>query len=97
MARRISTMHKNEAAEGFQILSDPNRVKIAKFLYVNNSLSYDDLLSIITDDKEELDSSLKMMEDGNLIRKDNDVYFINKDYVDSLMDFIRTPCGCCHH
>ncbi len=90
-------MHKNEAAEGFTILSNPDRVKIAKFLYVNDSLSYENLLSIITDDKEELDAHLKMMEDGNLIRKEGDTYFINKEYVDSLLDFIRTPCGCCHH
>ncbi len=90
-------MHKNEAAEGFTILSNPDRVKIAKFLYVNDSLSYDNLLCIITDDKEELGTHLKMMEDGNLIRKEGDAYFINKEYVDSLLDFIRTPCGCCHH
>ena len=36
------------------------------------------------------------MEQGNLIIKKGNVYSINKEYVDELLDFIRTPCGCCH-
>ncbi len=90
-------MHKDEASAGFAILSNPNRVKIAKFLYVNGTLSYDDLL-YITGDEGELNASLRLMEEGSLIVKnDANSYSINKDYVDSLLDFIRTQCGCCHH
>ncbi len=90
-------MHKDEASAGFAILSNPNRVKIAKFLYVNGTLSYDDLL-YITGDEAELNGSLRLMEEGSLIKKSGDnAYSINKEYVDSLLDFIRTPCGCCHH
>ncbi len=90
-------MHKDEASAGFAILSNPNRVKIAKFLYVNGTLSYDDLL-YITGDEDELNESLRLMEEGSLINRSGDrSYSINKEYVDSLLDFIRTPCGCCHH
>lgn len=90
-------MHKDEASQGFLILSNPSRVKIAKFLYTKGDLSYDDLLYITGDSKEELNDSLKMMEEGSLIIKNDDSYAINKEYVDSLLDFIRTPCGCMHH
>ncbi len=89
-------MHKDEASQGFTILSNPTRVKIAKFLYINNQLSYDELLMITAEDEVELNKHLKLMIEGNLISKQDNDYFINRDYVDSLLDFIRTPCGCCH-
>lgn len=89
-------MHKDEVSQGFSILSNPTRVKIAKFLYINNSLNYLDLLAITNEAEDELNNHLKMMIDGNLITKENDTYFINKNYIDSLLDFIRTTCGCCH-
>ncbi len=89
-------MHKDEASQGFTILSNPTRVKIAKFLYINNQLSYDELLMITSEDEVELNNHLKLMIEGNLISKQDNDYFINRDYVDSLLDFIRTPCGCCH-
>ncbi len=90
-------MHKDEAAAGFLILSDPSRVKITKFLYLRGELSFDDLLAITGDEEKTLIDSLKMMENGSLIGKDGDMYKINRQYVDELLDFIRTPCGCCHH
>ncbi len=90
-------MHKDEAAAGFAILSNPSRVKITKFLYTKGDLSHDDLLYITGDSEEELNESLELMEKGSLIIKNEDSYSINKDYVDSLMEFVRVPCGCCHH
>ncbi len=88
-------MHKDEASNGFKILSNPDNVKISKMLYTNGNLSYDDLLIMIGSTEEELKDSLKLMEKGNLIRKlDDEVYSINKEYIDELLDFIRTPCGC---
>ncbi len=89
-------MHKDEASYGFNILSNPTRVKIAKFLYINNNLDYLDLLAISGEQESELNNHLNLMIEANLITKQNDTYYINKDYVDSLLDFIRTPCGCCH-
>lgn len=89
-------MHKDEAASGFAILSNPSRVKIAKFLYMKGTLSFDDLLYVTGDSEEELKESLQLMEDGCLLAKNGDSYSINKEYVDLLMDFVRTPCGCCH-
>lgn len=90
-------MHKDEASYGFSILSDSTRVKIAKFLYINNELSFDDLLMISGLNEDELIISLSLMEEGHLIKKEGNNYFINKEYVDTLLDFIRTPCGCCHN
>ena len=90
-------MHKDEASYGFSILSDSTRVKIAKFLYINNELSFDDLLMISGLNEDELIISLNLMEQGHLIKKEGNNYFINKEYVDALLDFIRTPCGCCHN
>lgn len=90
-------MHKDEASYGFSILSDSTRVKIAKFLYINNELSFDDLLSVSGLNEDELIISLNLMEQGHLIKKEGNNYFINKEYVDTLLDFIRTPCGCCHN
>lgn len=90
-------MHKDEASYGFSILSDATRVKIAKFLYINNELSFDDLLMISGLNEDELIISLNLMEQGHLIKKEGNNYFINKEYVDTLLDFIRTPCGCCHN
>lgn len=91
-------MHKDEASIGFKILSDSNRVKIAKFLYTKGDLSFDDLLCISGYEENELKASLQLMIDNSLInKKDDNMYSINKEYVDTLLDFIRTPCGCCHH
>lgn len=90
-------MHKDEASQGFMILSDPTRVKISKFLYINNELSYEDLLMISGENEKDLNNHLDLMIKGNLIIKNGDNYLINKEYIDSLLDFIRTPCGCCHH
>lgn len=92
-----TNMHKDEASRGFSILSDSNRVKICKFLYTKGSLAYSDLLLITGEEEDKLNESLSIMEDGFLIVREGDLYSINKEYVDTLLDFIRTPCGCCHH
>lgn len=89
-------MHKDEAANGFEILSNPDRVKITKFLYVNGSLSKDQLISISSCSSEDVESHLLLMEENNLITKDGDIYSANKEYIDTLMDFVRVPCGCTH-
>lgn len=89
-------MHKDEASQGFKILSDSTRVKIAKFLYLNNELTFDELLMITSISELELSDSLSLMEEGNLIKEKDDIYYINKEYIDTLLDFIRTPCGCTH-
>lgn len=44
-------MHKDEAARGFAILANPNRVKICKMLYNKGDLSYDELHAIFEDEK----------------------------------------------
>ncbi len=89
-------MHKDEAANGFEILSNPDRVKITKFLYVNGSLSKDQLISISSCSPEDVESHLLLMEENNLITKSGDIYSANKEYIDTLMDFVRVPCGCTH-
>ncbi len=90
-------MHKDEAAYEFAILANPDRVKIAKFLYVKGDLSYEDLLAVTGVSKEELDEHIKAMVEGDLILKKDDLYSANKPYIDDLMEFVRTPCGCCKH
>ncbi len=89
-------MHKDEAAYGFEILSNPDRVKITKFLYVNGTLSKEQLISISSCSIEEVESHLLLMEQANLITRDGEAYSANKEYIDTLMDFVRVPCGCTH-
>lgn len=89
-------MHKDEASQGFKILSNPDRVKICKFLYTKGDFTYEDLLMITNNSEDELNESLKMLVDGSLVIKNSDTYSINKEYIDTLLDFIKTPCGCCH-
>lgn len=89
-------MHKDEAAYGFSVLSKPDRVKIAKMLYVRGDLSFDDLLFIIGEDEKELKEDLALMLEASLIVLKDNMYSINKEYVDTLLDFIKKPCGCCH-
>lgn len=91
-------MHKDEAAAGFSALSDSMRVKIVKFLYVKrDKMSYDELSEITGKDKADLDADIALLLERGLIIKNGDCYSDNKEYVDSLLDFIRTPCGCMHH
>lgn len=89
-------MHKDEAAYGYQILGNPDRVKITKFLYVRGDMSKDELASISSCSLEELEAHLLLMEEANLIIKNGETYSANKEYIDTLMDFVRVPCGCTH-
>ncbi len=91
-------MHKDEAAAGFSVLSDSMRVKMVKFLYVKmDKMSYDELSQITGKDKEELDDDIALLLERGFITKNGEYYSANKEYIDSLLDFIRTPCGCMHH
>ena len=90
-------MHKDEAAYEFSLLGNPHRVKITKFLYVNGELSFENLLNITGVDEKELEEHLKLMIEGELIVKKGNLYSANKSYIDDLMNFVRTPCGCSHH
>ncbi len=91
-------MHKDEAAAGFSVLSDSMRVKMVKFLYVKmDKMNYDELSQITGKDKEELDDDIALLLERGFITKNGEYYSANKEYIDSLLDFIRTPCGCMHH
>lgn len=85
-------MHKDEAARGFAILANPNRVKICKMLYNKGDLSYEELCAIFEDEKA-LKEDLKTLIEGGFVVV-TDKYSLRKGYLDSLMDFIKTPCGC---
>lgn len=85
-------MHKDEAARGFAILANPNRVKICKMLYNKGDLSYDELHAIFEDEKALKDDLRILIEGGFVVVIDK--YSLRKGYVDSLMNFIKTPCGC---
>lgn len=89
-------MHKDEAAYGYGILGNPDRVKITKFLYVMGDMNKNQLASISACSLGELESHLQLMEEANLIIKNGDMYSANKEYIDTLMDFVRVPCGCTH-
>lgn len=88
-------MHKEEASQLFACLGDPNRVKIVKMLYNNDSLTLKALEQRIGVDSFELKSHLKTLVDANLILNQQEVYRCNKELVDTLMSFISTRCGCC--
>ncbi len=85
-------MHKDEAARGFALLANPDRVKICKMLYNKGDLSYEELLAMMPDE-EELKKNLRILIEGGLIAL-VDKYSIRKGYLDTLLDFIKTPCGC---
>ena len=68
-------MHKDEAARGFALLANPDRVKICKMLYNKGDLSYGELLAMMPDE-EELKKNLRILieiskNDGDFIRLNN--------------------------
>lgn len=87
-------MHKNEAAELFKVLSNPECTKICKMLYNKGDLSFNDLILIIGVDSGTLKLLLHPLVEKGLVVKNDDIYKINKEYIDELMSFISTPCGC---
>ena len=90
-------MHKQEASYLFSILSNGERVKILKFLYNNKIVySFDMIKAFVDLNEEELKSSLDLLLDNNLILSKDNGYMANYQFIDELMDFIRTACGCSH-
>lgn len=90
-------MHKQEASYLFSILSNGERVKILKFLYNNKIVYTFDMIKAFVDlNEEELKSSLDLLLNNNLILSKDNGYMANYQFIDELMDFIRTPCGCSH-
>ena len=55
-------------------------------------LSYDELHAIFEDEKALKDDLRTLIEGGFVVVLDK--YSLRKGYVDSLMNFIKTPCGC---
>lgn len=87
-------MHKYEAACGFEALSDPYRVKIIKKLYNKGPMDFNTLLNEIGIEKEKLMEALAILLGTQLITDDFYIYKANKNYIDTLLDFIKTPCEC---
>lgn len=87
-------MHKDEAALGFKALSDGYRVKIVKKLYNKGSMDFNALISEIGIDEIKLNDALAILLESNLITLENNIYSANKEYINILLDFIKTPCGC---
>lgn len=87
-------MHKKEASELFKLLGNEDRVKIMKMLYNMGDLSFSELLLIIGCDEKELNYCLDLLLKSNLISLNVDKYSCNKEYLNELLSFIITPCGC---
>ena len=88
-------MHKPEAARLFLLLGDEDRVKIIKMLYIRKELTKDILLMMIGSEEDKLTKDLSLLKESQLIISNDDFnYSINKELVDELMEFVRTPCGC---
>ena len=94
-------MHKDEAARGFALLANPDRVKICKMLYNKGDLSYEELLAMMSDEEELKKNHSNLPHGGFVIRSGTtglnalaDKYSIRKGYLDTLLDFIKNPCGC---
>ncbi len=87
-------MHKDEAALGFKALSDGIRVKIVKKLYNKGSMDFNTLILENGIDEIKMKEALAILLDSNLVILDNNIYSANKDYINTLLDFIKTPCGC---
>ncbi|MDE6407564.1 MAG: helix-turn-helix domain-containing protein [Anaeroplasmataceae bacterium] len=88
-------MHKDEASRLFASLGDPNRVKIVKMLYHNETLSVEALTQIMDLSSLELKSHLSLLCEVGLVKKQNEEYCCNKELLDTLLAFIPTRCGCC--
>lgn len=87
-------MHKDEAAKGFLALSDGYRVKIVKKLYNHGAMSKEMLVKQIGISEGEIIDATNILISSNLISFSNDLFYANKEYIDTLMAFIKTPCGC---
>lgn len=87
-------MHKTEAANLFKVLSDEDRVKMVKKLYMLKSLSFDDFKNIIGSTDEKLKNDISILLDANMINLNEKKYTPNFVLIDELMNFIKTPCNC---
>lgn len=88
-------MHKEEAGKLFSILGNPDRVKIMKMLYHNQTLNIEQLQQRMNLPILELSSHLDILLESGLITQNGTTYVCNKELVDSLMSFIPTKCSCC--
>lgn len=93
-----SGMHKKEASYLFKALSDESRVKIVKKLYHNEELCACKILEFVDCLQPTLSHHLSILVDSGLLysRKDGKwtYYKANKEMIDELMAFIKTPCKC---
>lgn len=91
-------LHKEEVAELFKVLANPNRVKMVKQLYNNASKTEEDFKNSFDCKETALRYHLDLLVKSDLIHRDGEdhpVYTINKPLVDELMTFVMTPCHCC--
>ncbi|MDE5565518.1 MAG: helix-turn-helix domain-containing protein [Anaeroplasmataceae bacterium] len=88
-------MHKEEAGYLFNILGNPDRVKIVKMLYHNVSLTNEQIIERMNLDFNVIEEHLKTLINANLIQNKDYCYFCNKELIDTLMSFITTRCKCC--
>lgn len=87
-------MHKKEASILFGVLANENAVKMAKMLYNIGPMNYDSLFNIIGASKEEFEANLDNLIKNELVNKNDDVYAINQELLETLLGFITTPCKC---
>lgn len=94
-------LHKEEVAELFKVLANPNRVKMVKQLYNNASKTEADFKESFDCKESALRYHLDLLVKSDLIHREgndeNPVYTINKPLVEELMSFVMTPCHCCHN
>lgn len=82
-------MKQREALQFWLILIE---LRFVKCFTIKVILSYDELHAIFEDEKALKDDLRTLIEGGFVVVIDK--YSLRKGYVDSLMNFIKTPCGC---
>lgn len=92
-------LHKEEVAELFKVLANPNRVKMVKQLYNNASKTEEEFKSSFDCKETALRYHLDLLVKSDLIHRKGEegsfVYTINKPLVEELMTFVMSPCHCC--
>ncbi len=92
-------MHKNDAAELFKVLGNPNRVKMLKILYNTESVSKNQFAKAFDCDDKALRYHLDLLTKCNLFKmnvtNESETYVCNRELVDELMSFVSTRCKCC--
>lgn len=88
-------MHKEEASVLFAGLGHPDRVKIVKMLYHNETLSITQLLERMGIDAANIELHLQALKELKIVKLEGYYCSCNKELIDQLMSFITTKCGCC--